>query len=113
MKHSMNELYKTNNNRLFSIKNIDNQKYKVSSKTCDYKVNDGSFKYLDENNQIKTAWQYGEKTWFDTKEERDSYRAESNKAYDELVAKNKVIKAINEKLNEKNLTELLDILSQM
>lgn len=30
-------------------------------------------------NSVDLIWMYGEKTWFDTKEERDAYRASMNR----------------------------------
>lgn len=110
MKHTMRELFKTTNG--YTMVKTDNCK-PVSFKTCNYKVNDGSFRYTDKTGAERVAFQYGEKTFFDTKEERDSYKEAEAKAYADQIAKNKVIKEITNKLNEKNIAELLDILSRM
>lgn len=110
MKHSITELTKVEGIGV-TVKTSDSQK-SLLWRVCNYKQNNGSFKYID-NGMEKIAWQFGEKTWFDTQAERDAYRAENNKAYDELVARNKVIKQITERLAEKNIDELLDILTTM
>lgn len=110
MKHTMSELFITTNG--YRMVKTENCK-QVFSRTCNYKINDGSFKYTDKNGTERIAFQYGEKTFFDTKEERDSYKEAEAKAYADKIAKNKVIKEITNKLNEKNITELLDLLNRM
>jgi len=111
MKHTMNELYKTGRNTYCTHDYIEMNKL-VEYKRVSYLVNKDEIPYHTING-LKIAYMYGEKTWFDTKEERDTYREKQAKARAELVAKNKVIKAINEKLKEMNEAELLELLKNI
>lgn len=57
----------------------------------------------------KLIFTYGEKTWFDTKEERDAYRIEQNKARKGKQERAKQIKEINEQLVKYDLEQLKKI----
>ena len=111
MKHSINELYKTGRNTFCTHDYIEMKKLEEYKKVM-FLVNRNEIE-VHTVGGIKVAYMYGEKTWFDTKEERDIYREEQAKARAELVAKNKVIKAINEKLKEMSEEELVKLLEKM
>ena len=49
---------------------------------------------------------YGEKTWFDTEEERDTYRAERNAERAEETKRNKMLKVIMEHYKTLSTEEL-------
>ena len=113
MRHSVNELYKINSKEYYTKEaaeelctkedKINKVSYVVNKDVVKVKTLDG----------IKEIYFYGGKTWFDTKEERDIYREEANKEYAEMVSRNKVIKAITEKLKgmtEEELNKLLQTL---
>lgn len=60
---------------------------------------------------VKVCYTYGEHTWFDTKEERDEYRALRNAQRAEETKRNKMIKAIMERVNTLSTEELEKIIS--
>lgn len=43
-----------------------------------------------------TGYVYGEKTWFDSRDERDTYRVQRNADREEETKRNKMLKAITE-----------------
>ena len=53
---------------------------------------------------------FGEKSWFESQEELDEYRAEYQRERAESIEKNKVKKAVIEKLDEMSKTELESLL---
>ena len=113
MKHSVNELYKINGQGYYSeesAKLLSTEKDRVSK--VSHIVNRDAVKVIIPKG-MKEVYLYGEKTWFDTKEERDAYREEANKNYAEMVSKNKVIKAITEKLKEMTEEELNKLLQTL
>lgn len=71
-----------------------------------------SFVLLDTNGK-RRVYLYGEKTWFDTKEERDAYREETNKERAQETARNKVKKALDEKLDQMTIEELQALLATL
>ena len=62
---------------------------------------------------VKIAYAYGEKTWFDTREERDAYRIEQKIIRENAGRRNKVVKAITEKLASMSEEELIALLEKM
>lgn len=63
--------------------------------------------YLDKDKtEFKLAYTYGEKTWFDTAEERDEYRAQQNKERELNRERNAVLKNINEALDKMDVKQL-------
>lgn len=112
MKHTMNELYQVNHKgKIYTREYVEENKIK-DARTVGYMVSRDEIK-IHTTEGIKFGYVYGEKTWFDTKEERDTYREEQAKARAELVSKNKVIKAINAKLKEMSEEELVKLLEKM
>ena len=112
MKHTMNELYKAKNKSTLYTEDYVKANKIADVRQVGYLVNKDELK-IQTMEGIKFGYAYGEKTWFDTKEERDVYREEQAKARAEMVAKNKVIKAINEKLKEMDEAELLELLKNL
>ena len=109
MMHDVNELYKINGAKFYTEDYLD--KYNVP-KAPKYHTSEGwtVARYFSPNTDranINTAsgkvvvYVYGEKTWFDTKEERDEYRAKRNAERAALTKRNKILKAVTDKVNEK------------
>lgn len=120
MKHFANELYKINGAKFYTDDYIKSNKIPKGkrygqegwSKALTLGTNKDDFRiYTAEG--VKIAYAYGEKTWFDTKEERDAYRAEQATMRAEMARKNKLIHAINEKLSAMNEEELAEFLAKM
>lgn len=121
MKHDVTELYK-----------IDGAKFYTEDYLNEYNIPKGK-KYSGEGGWsiarylgtgkddfriytaegIKIAYAYGEKTWFDTREERDAYRVEQNIARENASRRNKIAKAINEKLADMSEEELMELLKKI
>ena len=64
----------------------------------------------DVNDEMKLIYLFGEKSWFESQEELDEYRAEYQRERAESIEKNKVKKAVIEKLDEMSKTELESLL---
>lgn len=118
MKHNVEEFYKVNGQKFYTMDYIianDIPKCKRGNRTNGYSV----AMYLGTSkdtvnvhtaNGVVVMYAFGEKTLFDTREERDAYRIQYAKDREAMVSKNKVIKAITTKLtemDEKSLRELL------
>ena len=130
MKHSIRELYytatikegnichtytyfteryrKANNIQLTKRFNPidDGMAHRLNSKMGD------SFVLLDTNGK-RRVYLYGEKTWFDTKEERDAYREKMSKERAEEIARNKVKKEIAAILDQMTTEELETVLATL
>ena len=127
MKHNVNEIYsikrhvsannfyctlaycEANNISIYSYKNnregqAHQQPYIQGCK--------GQFKYHDIDG-MHIAYLYGEYTWFDTEEERDACRERHNKEQAEQRARNKVKKAILERLDQMSIEELEEVLKKI
>ena len=72
----------------------------------------GPVSFLDVNGK-KIAYLFGSYTWFDTQEEIDEYRKEWRKKEEEKMARNKLKKAIAEKLDQMSLEEIEKILKNL
>lgn len=111
MMHELRELY-TYNNETYTAdalskvigKDITTIRYReltalgCSKKhcTCNYNTpTRASFKY-NTINGIKTAWLYGEQTFFDTEEERDAVREERRQIREQMKYRNELLKKIQE-----------------
>jgi hypothetical protein len=118
MKHNVEEFYKINGQKFYTMDYIianDIPKCKRGDRNHGYSV----AMYLGTSkdavnvhtaNGVVVMYAFGEKTLFDTREERDAYRIQYTKDREAMVSKNKVIKAITAKLNEmdeENLRKLL------
>lgn len=111
MKHSVNELYKIDGNK-FCTQNYLKANDIAKSHKVMHVINKKEIK-INTTNGLKIGYMYGEKIWFDTEKERTAYKEEQNRKHTEVVSRNKVIKAINERLaamDEEKLIELLKIL---
>ena len=118
MKHDVTELYKIDNAKFYTEDYLDEYNIPKGKKYS----GEGGWsiaRYLGTGKDefriytaqgVKIAYAYGEKTWFDERAERDAYRVEQNIARENAGRRNKVLKAINEKLatmSEEELKELL------
>ena len=111
MRHTVTELYRTNEKGYYTEDYIKANGIKEYRKVM-HLIGKDAVK-INTATGVKTVYFYGEKTWFDTKEERDTYREETNRERAEMISKNKVIKAINEKfttMTEEELKKLLQTL---
>lgn len=130
MQHNINEIYKIHN-REENIPQYVTEDYLCNNgipygagfdirlyvnngimcaKPMGYKVApNGMFKVQDVDG-IKTLYMFGEKTWFDTEEERNEYRAQYHAKRDSQIAYNKVKKQIMTRLDEMSIEELEYIL---
>ena len=114
MKHLVNELYVINGRGVYHqsyVNSIDTTNYKVTRKhfIINNSKKDGQFYYTTTNGKVK-AWLYGEKTWFDTKEERDEYRTQRNAETAERAKRQAMInKVLNycEGLSDEELANFL------
>ena len=106
MKHSIDELYSIDGKGLYTWDYIEANNIPKSKRSYDrtgYRSKGWISGGKDEakattTNGIKIIYLYGEKTWFDTKEERDEYRTARAIEREHLIKRNKVLKAINEKI---------------
>jgi hypothetical protein len=130
MKHSINELYYTATikegtfcrtytyftERYREANNIpltkrfnptdDGMAHRLNSKMGD------SFVLLDTNGK-RRVYLYGEKTWFDTEEERDAYREKMRDERAEEIARNKVKREIAAILDQMTTEELQALLTSL
>lgn len=60
-----------------------------------------------------TGYVYGEKTWFDSREERDAYRAQRNADREEETKRNKMLKAIMEHYKTMSIEELEQVVATL
>ena len=111
MKHTAQELYKINGAKLYTMDYIitNNIPKATVSRAYSLGTNKDVINIHTANGVIK-GYAYGEKTWFDTQEERDEYRAESNKAREEQTKRNKLINAITAKVKDMSEEELVRLL---
>lgn len=61
----------------------------------------------------RIVYTYGEKTWFDTKAERDEYRAQRNTEREEETKRNKILKAIMEHYKTMSTEELAKVMATL
>ena len=119
MKHSVNELYKINGVKFYTkdyIKANNIQKSKMYGGGWSVAIGLGTGKddfRIYTAKGVKIAYAYGEKTWFDNREERDAYRAEQAIAREAAGRRNKLVKAINEKVAQMSEEELLELLKKI
>lgn len=111
MMHKMSELYiyegrRYNAEALSNVigYNVTTMKYRqlevigikrMHGKSCDYKTgNRASFTYYG-SNDIQTAWQFGEYTFFDTEAERDVMREAHRESVAQSHHRTELLKQIN------------------
>ena len=75
--------------------------------------NNKPVKVLDACGKTKLIYLFGEKTWFDTQEELDQHRAEYQVQRAQEITRNKVKKALNEKLDQMTIEELQALLATL
>ena len=124
MEHRMSELYiyedrRYNAEALSNVigYNVATMKYRqlqvigvkrMSGKTCNYKTsNRASFTYYG-SNDIQTAWQFGEHTFFDTEAERDAMREAHKASMAQSHYRTELLKKINT-LSTENLEKIVQV----
>ena len=121
MKHDVTELYKIDGAKFYTEDYLDEYNIPKGKKYS----GEGGWsiaRYLGTGKDdfriytaqgVKIAYAYGEKTWFDTREERDAYRAEQKVARENAGRRNKVVKVIINKLASMSEEELIALLEKM
>ena len=122
MMHDIHELYSLENNPVRIRKEIlmtlaevkrrglslkRDYELPYAMKMC-YKTNSSGclvFEYID-NGEIKKGYLFGEKTWFDTEEERATYREQYHKERNEKIRLKKLLAEIMAKYEEMSTEEL-------
>jgi hypothetical protein len=121
MKHSVREFYRIDGQKLYTEDYIIANNIPMCEKG-DYRHGWSVALYFSPNRDtvnVYTAtgkvvmYAFGEKTLFDTREERDAYRIQYTKDREAMVSKNKVIKAITAKLNEMDEESLRKLLATL
>ena len=121
MKHSIEELYKINGKGTYSWDYIEANNI-PRAKSCSgeggyremlYVNNGKGYLRVTTVEGIKIVYLYGEKTWFDTKEERDTYRAERATEREVLIKRNKVLKEILNRLDTYTTEQLKALLATL
>ena len=115
MMHSIDELYKINGQKFYTEDYIITHNIPKCKRIGDrngwskasYTGSDpkGYINIYTANGQ-KKGYLFGEKTWFDTEEERDAYRAHRNAQMAENSKRNKILKAIMAHYESMNTEEL-------
>lgn len=119
MKHHINELYHINNAGYYTLAYIEAQGLTVRKGHRDpspvyYVLHAmGDSKTIQDVDGKRTIYLYGEKTWFDTREERDAYRVERNKEREESLKRNKMLKEIMKHYEAMTTEELAEELRRM
>lgn len=123
MKHSIEEIYIVHSNvsganvmvteQYVIANNIPTPKHRERSQHLVYAR--PLLSHLNHNKPIavrdvddvtKLIYLFGEKSWFDSQEELDAYRVEYQRERALSIAKNKLKKAIGEKLDDLSIEEL-------
>jgi len=121
MMHTINELYKIDGAKFYTADYIIKHnipKAKSYNDTngwskCYGLGTDRGTKNIHTADGVKVVYTYGEKTYFDTAEERDAYRVQQNIARAELNKKNKLLKAINSHYQTMSVEELEEVLNNI
>ena len=123
MMHNVNELFNINGAKLYTKDYIE--AHNIPKRNIYDIHNEGGWGHVYHINSSKSTFNYytaegkkvgylyGEKTWFDTEEERDAYRAERNIERAEETKRNKMIKAITEHLKNLPTEELEKIMATL
>jgi hypothetical protein len=123
MKHSIDELYLIRSNynsylatamflELHQIPMLENRvpDAPYAIKAPFYRTHNG-YALVHNANSIDMIYMYGEKTWFDTKEERDAYRLQVQEEQTRQTARNKakaqLMQYIDEHMTTEEITSLL------
>ena len=119
MKHHISELYHINCQGYYTLAYIEAQGLTVCKGHNDpspvyYAIHAmGDSKTIQDVDGKRTVYLYGEKTWFDTREERDAYRVERNKEREENLKRNKILKEIMKRYEAMTTEELAEELKRM
>ena len=112
MMHTVNELKRINNRKLYTMDYIEkNNVSKSDISNVGYLVS--STITINTANGIIKGFMYGEHTWFDTEEERDAYRAARNTERAEELKRNKMLKVIMEHYKTLTTEELERIVATL
>jgi len=105
MMHEITELRRINNRKLYTADYLEmNGLTKKDTDPVYYVIADEIT--INTAAGITKGYMYGEKTWFDSRAERDAYRMMRNAERAEELKRNKIIKAITAKCKEMTTEEL-------
>ena len=123
MMHNVNELYHINGQKLYTKDYIE--AHNIPKRNI-YDIHcEGGWSevmYINNNKGIiniytaqgkKVGYLYGQYTWFDTKAERDEYRAQRNTEREEETKRNKMLKAIMEHYKNMSTEELAKVMATL
>ena len=114
MIHSIKELYRVEGStKLLTPEAADilRPKYKIYKALS--KQHNGDAVTVYDVDGTKTIYMFGEKTWFDTQEELNEYRAQYRAEMDMLKKRRQVLNAIIAELDKMSTDELQIILEDM
>ena len=119
MKHSNYELFKVNQRGYYTedyiiANNIPKRKVGESKgwERCMWFTIKDQMTITTASGKI-TGYTYGEKTWFDTREERDAYREEMSQARNEQRRRNRLIEKITSHYEQMTTEELEKIVNSL
>lgn len=121
MKHNINELYHINGQKLYTedyikANNIQQRDRRSLSNEGWTKAHAEQGSGKDQGKTVYTAngnkriYLYGEKTFFDTQEERDAYREQMNQEREQERRRNKALRTINDYLATLSTDDLEDLI---
>ena len=110
MKHNINELYYINGT--YYTEEVAKQMFNdyVLMGTSGIYHTGNTIKVCVGLGQFKTYWMYGEKTFFDTQEERDTYREQRYQEQDQGRRRRKALRTINDYLATLSTDDLEDLI---
>lgn len=115
MKHSINELYKINGKQGVFTADAVRGLTNVYPLPANPEPKKGyRFVYTNREKTVrKMVFTYGEKTWFDTEEERDAYREEQNIVRKEKSSRAAIKREIDKELSSCDLEKLKKVLEMI
>ena len=121
MKHTYKELYQIGGKGYYTedyiiANNIPMGKTfreEGKARPCVHLGTDKGTKIIHTAEGKRTVYTYGEKTWFDSEEERDAYRATMNEARAEQTKKNNLLKIIMAHYESMSIEQLNDVVTTL
>jgi hypothetical protein len=121
MKHTYHELYRINGKGYYTEDYIKAHNISVcnafgetgEAHRCRSIGVDKGTKKIHDIGGVRVVYTYGEKTWFDSEEERDAYRATMNEARAEQTKKNNLLKIIMAHYESMSIEQLNDVVTTL
>lgn len=114
MKHNITELYRAQGSTKLLTKEASEivRKQRCVYKALHYQHNKDAVEVYDVDS-IKIIYMFGEKTWFDTQEELNEYKAAYYKEQELIKERNRIKKEIIAELDKMSIEQLKIILEDM